>query len=75
MNGRDGAIGKTPASRADELFYLLRQVHHALERHGIWHCLMFGSLLGAIRDGEPISWDHDVDLLVPRGSAWMLTDG
>jgi hypothetical protein len=48
----------------DELFALLCQVHNALERHGIWHALIFGTLLGAVRDGDLIAWDHDLDLLI-----------
>jgi hypothetical protein len=39
-------------------------VHSALERHEIWHCLIFGTLLGAVRDGDLIAWDHDLDLLI-----------
>jgi LicD family len=69
----NGPGGGDPVTRADDLFDLLREVHNALERHGIWHCLIFGTLLGAIRDGEPISWDHDVDLLVrPADVAQIL---
>jgi hypothetical protein len=36
-------------------------VHHALEEAGISHWLDFGSLLGAVRDGQLIPWDSDVD--------------
>jgi hypothetical protein len=51
-------------SHVDELFRLLVQLHNALERHDVWHCLIFGTLLGAVRDGDLIPWDHDLDLLV-----------
>ena len=44
---------------AESLLY----VHDVLARHGIWHALYAGSLLGAVRDGDVIPWDHDFDLL------------
>jgi hypothetical protein len=46
------------------LFDVLEQVHSIFSRHGIWHCLLFGTLLGAVRGGDIIAWDHDLDLLV-----------
>jgi hypothetical protein len=48
----------------ETLRHVLHHVHRAFERHGIWHCLAFGSLLGAVRDGDVIAWDHDVDIVV-----------
>lgn len=49
--------------------FSLAEVHDALvyvssllSRHGIWHVLTFGTLLGAARDGDLIAWDHDFDL-------------
>ncbi|HET8929840.1 MAG TPA: LicD family protein [Acidimicrobiales bacterium] len=53
-----------PVARADQLAALLPRVHGALDGAGIWHTLIFGSLLGAVRDGDIITWDHDIDLLV-----------
>jgi hypothetical protein len=42
----------------------LADLHDAFEDHGIWHTLMYGTLLGAVRDGDVIPWDYDFDLLV-----------
>jgi len=41
---------------------VLTIVCDALEDEGIWHTLAFGTLLGAVRDGDLIAWDHDFDL-------------
>jgi hypothetical protein len=40
----------------------LALVTQCLADHGIWHCLAYGTLLGAVRDGDIIPWDHDFDL-------------
>lgn len=42
----------------------LRTVHALLERESIWHCVTYGTLLGAVRDGNVIPWDHDFDCFV-----------
>jgi hypothetical protein len=39
-------------------------VHRIFKGHGIWHLLTYGTLLGAIRDGQLIPWDDDIDLMV-----------
>jgi LicD family protein len=59
-------MSQTSPSYTDKLFQLLVQLHDTLDRHGIWHSLLFGTLLGAVRDGELIPWDHDLDLLIHR---------
>ncbi len=48
----------------DQLFDVLCRTSATLDQHGVWHCLIFGTLLGAVRDGDLIPWDHDVDLLI-----------
>jgi len=40
---------------------LLFFTDNLLERHGIPHWLDFGALLGAVRSGEFVPWDGDVD--------------
>lgn len=49
-------------ARAERLRHVLTIVCDALEDEGIWHTLAFGTLLGAVRDGDLIAWDHDFDL-------------
>jgi hypothetical protein len=39
-------------------------VHRLLRARGIWHCLAYGTLLGAIRQGDVIPWDYDFDMFV-----------
>lgn len=50
-----------PECCTEHLLELVDSVHAVLERHGILHWLDFGTLLGAVRDGELIPWDADAD--------------
>lgn len=43
---------------------LLAKVHDLLASHGIWHALAYGSLLGAVREGDVLAWDYDFDLFI-----------
>jgi hypothetical protein len=52
---------------ADVLRSVLERLHDVFERYGVWHCLIYGTLLGAVRDGDIIEWDHDLDLLIRPG--------
>lgn len=61
-------------ARADDLADVLQHVHAFFDRHGIWHCLLFGTLLGAVRDGDIIGWDHDLDLLVRPADVARLVE-
>lgn len=47
-----------------DLLDALVTVHRLFQAHGIWHCLAYGTLLGAVRDGDLIAWDYDFDLFV-----------
>jgi len=46
----------------DEVHDALRVTSEFLTRHGIWHAVGFGTLLGAVRGGDLIPWDHDFDI-------------
>lgn len=48
----------------DELFGHLAAVHDLLDRHGLWHAAAWGTLLGAVREGDVIAGDDDFDLLL-----------
>ncbi len=53
------------------LINLLRQVKEVLDKHNIEFWLECGTLLGAVRNGKFIPWEHDIDL-----GAWQekMTD-
>lgn len=40
----------------------LKQIKEVLDKQGIEYWLDMGTLLGAVRDGKFIPWDHDIDL-------------
>lgn len=46
----------------DALINLLREVKEVLDKYGIEFWLGGGTLLGAVRNGKVIPWEHDVDL-------------
>ncbi|KAF8565140.1 hypothetical protein P879_10999 [Paragonimus westermani] len=50
--------------KRERMYHLLLHWIDLAERHGIVWWLTYGSLLGAVRDGDFIPYDHDVDLFV-----------
>lgn len=50
-----------PECCTQHLLELVDDVHAVLAAHGVPHWLDFGTLLGAVRDGELIPWDTDAD--------------
>ena len=51
-------------SSADRTFAALAKTHELLEANGIWHAITYGTLLGAVREGDVIAWDHDFDMFI-----------
>lgn len=56
-----------PEAAVERVAESLAYVHDVLASHGIWHAVVCGTLLGAVRDQDVIAWDHDFDLLA-RGA-------
>ena len=50
-----------PECCTQHLLELMGFTSDLLARHGIVHWLDYGALLGAVREGELIRWDNDVD--------------
>jgi len=50
-----------PECCTQHLLELMGFTSDLLARHGIVHWLDYGTLLGAVREGELIRWDNDVD--------------
>ncbi len=52
------------AESPEQVFSFLQYVTTLLDKHKIWYCLAYGTLLGAVRDQDIIPWDYDFDLLI-----------
>jgi hypothetical protein len=66
VTSESGNRGTGPA-RPNDLLSLLFFVEDLLVENDVFHWLDWGTLLGAVRDGELISWDSDADLGVMAG--------
>ncbi len=68
----DGHI--RPNCCTEHLLELIGFVHEVLAEHGVLHWLDFGTLLGAVREGTLIPWDHDADFgILARDAEAVLT--
>lgn len=57
-----------PAARTvrSVLFDLLAAFDHVCQKHNLTYIATHGTLLGAVREGDLIAWDDDMDLAMPR---------
>jgi len=49
----------------DKLSYLIdcfRELADIFDKHNIHFCLIYGALLGMVREGKLIGFDHDIDI-------------
>ena len=53
-----------PACCTQHLLELIGFTSDLLTRHGIVHWLDYGTLLGAVREGQLIPWDGDADFSI-----------
>lgn len=53
---------------------LLGEFDKLCEEHGLRYCIVFGTLLGAVRHDGFVPWDDDIDLAMMRGDIEKLID-
>ncbi len=46
---------------AEEIYLHIKYIHYELEKHNIKHWLMYGTLLGCVRNKDVIPYDYDFD--------------
>lgn len=62
----------TEAAKEDAFPSLLREAKRVVDKHGVEFWLDSGTLLGAVRDGKIIPWEHDIDLATWYTNSWRI---
>jgi len=52
----------TPVERRATIAFMVRTFHEVVSRHPVRYWLDYGNLLGAVRSGRMLPWDHDGDI-------------
>lgn len=64
-----------PCCEKQQFHLMLQWYHDVVQSHigdEFWYALVDGTLLGAVRDGDMIDWDTDMDIAVPKESmSWL----
>ncbi|XP_065661062.1 uncharacterized protein RT0683 [Hydra vulgaris] len=55
-----------------DLIYLITKTHEVLDKYKLDYFLMYGSLWGALRTGQPLPWDYDFDFGVDFDDARLV---
>ena len=45
---------------------VLKRICEFCEKNGLKYFLSYGTLIGAVRHGDMIPWDYDIDIMMPR---------
>ena len=46
----------------EELYEMMYMMHELCRNNDINYCILFGTLLGSVREGKIIRWDDDIDI-------------
>lgn len=67
---------RTPKSRMRNMYRITKLMDEFMSRHNIQYALIWGSLLGAVRNhpGGPMLWDDDVDVAIRAEDTRQLLD-
>lgn len=63
-----------PVRHRDDLLRLLELADDILRKHGLPYWIDYGVLLGAVRHGELVLWDYDLDLAFPSDAFRKLLE-
>lgn len=53
---------------------MMKKIHEYCDKHSLRYCLVWGSLLGAVRHNGFIPWDNDIDIMMPRSDYEKLRE-